>query len=161
LKPIDLNDKKAHLDLWHTLNGKIKILLASGYGESNGSDALTINEVQRILSHPQLSKYNPKGLLNRVFFFNALCLGLRGGEHFLLELASFNKKKDFGGYEIKLFRSKTNQRSLESPGVAKTFSIPPIFDIVESYDTYIAKRPVDADPQFYLHSIKEKENYSM
>ncbi|CAG8823017.1 16371_t:CDS:2, partial [Cetraspora pellucida] len=128
LKPIDLNDKKAHPDLWCTLNGKIKTLSSSGFGESNGSDALTIDEVQQILSYSQTSRLNPQGLLNRVFFFNALCLGLRGGEHFLLELFSF-KKKDSGGYEVKLYRSKTNQRSLESPGVAETFSIPPIFDI--------------------------------
>ncbi|CAG8817700.1 3225_t:CDS:2, partial [Gigaspora rosea] len=115
IKPIDLNNKKAHPDLWCTLNRKIKTLSASGYGETNGSDALTIDEVQRILSHPQTSKLNPKGLLNR---------------------------------------SKTNQRSLDSPGVAETFFIPPIFDIVESYDKYIAKRPPDSDSQFYLHSIK-------
>ncbi|CAG8746120.1 17409_t:CDS:2, partial [Dentiscutata heterogama] len=51
--------------------------------------------------------------------------------------------------------SKTNQRSLESPGVAETFSISPIFDIVESYDKYLAKCPSDTDPQFYLHPIKE------
>ncbi|CAG8735967.1 18032_t:CDS:1, partial [Racocetra fulgida] len=30
LKSIDLNDKKAHPDLWYTLNGKIKMLFASG-----------------------------------------------------------------------------------------------------------------------------------
>ncbi|CAG8488682.1 35514_t:CDS:2, partial [Racocetra persica] len=77
LKPIDLNDKKAHPDLWRTLNGKIKTLSSSGFGESNGSDALTIDKVQQILSHSQTSRLNPQGLLNRVFFFNALCLGLR------------------------------------------------------------------------------------
>ncbi|CAG8705938.1 18545_t:CDS:2, partial [Gigaspora rosea] len=67
---------------------------------------------------------------------------------------SFNKNMKSGNYEIKLFQSKTNQRSLESPGVAETFFIPPIFDIVESYDKYMAKRPPDSDSQFYLHPIK-------
>ncbi|CAG8794164.1 24599_t:CDS:1, partial [Racocetra persica] len=76
LKPINLNDKKAYSDLWHRLNRKIKMLSASEYRELNGSDALTINEVQQILSHLQISRLNPKGLLNRVFFFNALCLDL-------------------------------------------------------------------------------------
>ncbi|CAG8833899.1 33329_t:CDS:2, partial [Racocetra persica] len=131
LKLIDLNDKKAHPDLWRILNGKIKMLSASGYRESNRSDTLTIDEVQQILSHSQISKHNPKGLLNRVFFFNVLCLGLRGGEHFLLELVSF-KKKD-----------------------TETFSISPIFDIVESYNTYIAKRLPNANSQFYLYLIKK------
>ncbi|KAF0483847.1 zinc finger mym-type protein 2-like [Gigaspora margarita] len=68
IKPINLNNKKAHPDLWRTLNGKIKTLSASGYGETNGSDALTIDKVQRILLHPQTSKLNPKGLLNGIFF---------------------------------------------------------------------------------------------
>ncbi|CAG8463664.1 15791_t:CDS:2 [Racocetra fulgida] len=90
IKLIDLNNKKAYPDLWQTLNGKIKTLSASGYGETNGSDALTIDEVQRILLHPQTS-------------------------------------------------------NLESPGIAETFSIPPIFDIIESYDKYIAKCPPNAD----------------
>ncbi|CAG8630029.1 10732_t:CDS:1, partial [Dentiscutata heterogama] len=65
IKLINLNDKKTHPDLWHTLNGKIKTLSASEYRETNGSNALTINEVQRILSHHQTSKLNPKRLLNR------------------------------------------------------------------------------------------------
>ncbi|CAG8842067.1 29044_t:CDS:2, partial [Racocetra persica] len=60
-----------------TLNGKIKMLSSSGFGESNGFDALTIDEVQQILSHSQMSRLNPQGLPNRVFFFNVLCLGLR------------------------------------------------------------------------------------
>ncbi|CAG8614552.1 4878_t:CDS:2, partial [Racocetra fulgida] len=44
IKLIDLNNKKAHPDLWCILNRKIKTLSASGYGEANGSDALTIDE---------------------------------------------------------------------------------------------------------------------
>ncbi|CAG8752096.1 11274_t:CDS:1, partial [Racocetra fulgida] len=44
IKPIDLNNKKAHPDFWQTLNRKIKTLSASGYKETNGSDALTIDK---------------------------------------------------------------------------------------------------------------------
>ncbi|RIB20630.1 hypothetical protein C2G38_2178799 [Gigaspora rosea] len=94
IKLIDLNDKKAHSDFWHTLNRKIRPLSASGYEKTNESDALTINKL------------------------------------------------------------KTNQRSLESPSIAKTFSILPIFDIVESYNKYMAKRPPDFNSQFYLYPIR-------
>ncbi|CAG8817665.1 20469_t:CDS:2, partial [Dentiscutata erythropus] len=56
-------------------------------------------------------------------------------------------------YSVKSLQSAINALN-QYFNVAKTFSIPPIFDFVESYDKYLAKCPPDADLQFYLHPIK-------
>ena len=49
----------------------------------------------------------PERLLRRVFFHNAIILGLRGGEHSLIKTNDFKKHKD-GGFDMYIYHSKTN-----------------------------------------------------
>ncbi|CAG8790065.1 2860_t:CDS:1, partial [Acaulospora morrowiae] len=128
IKPIDLNDKKIFSDLWAILNGKFRELSELGYGEIKGSDALTLEEVKIILNNSTTSKESPRGLLHRIFFYNAILLDLRGGEHFTLEASNFIKQKNEEGYIVKIYKSKTNQRTADCPGQAETFNIPNLSD---------------------------------
>ncbi len=47
------------------------------------------------------------------FFHNAIILGLRGGEHSSIMTDDFKKCKD-GGFDVYIYRSKTNQRELNN-----------------------------------------------
>ncbi|PKY62172.1 hypothetical protein RhiirA4_488201, partial [Rhizophagus irregularis] len=82
-----------------------------GYGEAKGSDGLSFEEIQQILSHKLMDRSMPERLLRRVFFHNAIILGLRGGEHSLIKANNFKKRKD-GEYDVYIYRSKTNQQGL-------------------------------------------------
>ncbi len=42
------------------------------------------------------------------FSYNAIILGLRGGKHSLIKANNFKKHKD-GGFDVHIYRSKTNQ----------------------------------------------------
>jgi hypothetical protein len=77
---------------------------------------------------------------------------LRGGEHFNLQLQNFIWRKDkYGGFDVIIYKSKTNQRganNIESQG--DKLYIPEIPSIIEMYENYFTKRPTQADPHFYL-----------
>ncbi|RIB21638.1 hypothetical protein C2G38_2175998 [Gigaspora rosea] len=108
LKGINISDKQQFPTLNTLLNGKFKWLSAKGKGETKGSKSLTVDECLHILKHNCTSPDTPWGLFNRVFFFNALFFALRGGEHYFLEKDHFQKRQD-GGYDIVIYKSKSNQ----------------------------------------------------
>ncbi|CAG8730912.1 21925_t:CDS:2, partial [Cetraspora pellucida] len=128
-------------------------------GESKGSESLTVDECLHILNHNCTSPDTSWGLFNRVFFFNALFFALRGGEHYFLEKDHFQKRKD-GGYDILIYKSKTNQCGIDNPGQADRISVPNLDHINSIYDKYFIKRPVNADPHFYLQAINSKPEAS-
>ncbi|PKB94213.1 hypothetical protein RhiirA5_480069 [Rhizophagus irregularis] len=147
-KPINIMDKDQYYKLWQILNGKVKSLVSQGRGERNGADGFTEDDLLQILDHPAMSGNDPASLLYRIFFFNAIFLGLRGGEHF----QNFIRRKDkYGGFDVIIYKSKTNQRganNIESQG--DKLYIPEIPSIIEMYENYFTKRPTQADPHFYL-----------
>ncbi|CAG8694461.1 5503_t:CDS:2, partial [Gigaspora rosea] len=108
LKGINIRDKQQFPTLNTLLNGKFKWLSAKGKGETKGTESLTVDECLHILKHNCTSTDTPWGLFNRVFFFNALFFALRGGEHYFLEKDHFQKCQ-VGGYDIVIYKSKTNQ----------------------------------------------------
>ncbi|RIB10749.1 hypothetical protein C2G38_2205292 [Gigaspora rosea] len=123
LKGINIRDKQQFPTLNTLLNGKFKWLSAKGKGETKGTESLTVDECLHILKHNCTSTDTPWGLFNRVFFFNALFFALRGGEHYFLEKDHFQKCQ-VGGYDIVIYKSKTNQRGIDNPGQADQISIP-------------------------------------
>lgn len=151
-KPINIMDKDQYYKLWQILNGKVKSLVSQGHGERNGADGFTEDDLLQILDHPAMSGNDPASLLYRIFFVNAIFLGLRGGEHFNLQLQNFIRRKDkYGGFDVIIYKSKTNQRganNIESQG--DKLYIPEIPSIIEMYENYFTKRPTQADPHFYL-----------
>ena len=90
-KPVEILNPKVYFDLNATVNGKLKNLTAKGLGERAGSDGLTLQEVEQILSHHTMQCNNPEGLLRRIFFYNSILLALRGGEHHDLRIDNFVK----------------------------------------------------------------------
>ncbi|CAG8650022.1 16210_t:CDS:10, partial [Funneliformis mosseae] len=108
------------------------------------------SEVAMIFKHPQLDKSTPEGLLYHVFQkYNFLLL--RGGEHYKLLASNFKKKND-GCFTVCLYESKANQRNInQSEAQADILYISgddP--NIIQDYDDYFEKRPVDSDLQFNL-----------
>ncbi|GES91206.1 hypothetical protein GLOIN_2v1779027 [Rhizophagus clarus] len=77
LRPVDLLDQKQFPDLHLILDGKLKELAELGKSVKNGSSPLTIEECQQILQSPIITRETPSKLLKRIFFYNALFLGLR------------------------------------------------------------------------------------
>ncbi|PKY55488.1 hypothetical protein RhiirA4_474978 [Rhizophagus irregularis] len=65
-----------------------------------------------MLNSPILSTDTLTCLLKTDFFYNALFLGLRGGEHYVLKFNDFKAKIDGSGIEICIPRSKINQRGI-------------------------------------------------
>jgi hypothetical protein len=155
IKHINLYDSNIFTGFSETVNGKIKYLSDLGHGEVNGSDGLTAEEIKQILSHKLMDGSTPERLLYRVFFHNAIILGLRGGEHSYVMADDFKKRKD-GGFDVYIYRSKTNQRGLNNRGKADVLIIPNHKEIICDYETYFAKRPVLADPEFYLQETNEE-----
>jgi hypothetical protein len=68
---INLHDKYEFPDLQTILHGKMKDLQEKGFGEKEGSMALTAQQVQEILADDFLNPNTPEGLLYHVFFQNA------------------------------------------------------------------------------------------
>ncbi|CAG8730864.1 8200_t:CDS:2, partial [Gigaspora rosea] len=97
VRSVNLCDRQAFPDLWAVLDGKTKDLSEKGYGETNGSDALTFEEIRTILIHEATSRDTPN-------------------DH-------FRKRKD-GGFDVYIYKSKTNQRGLNNLGSADKISIP-------------------------------------
>jgi hypothetical protein len=92
----------------------------------------------------------PERLLRRVFFINAIYLGLRGGEHVLLNATDFVKCDD-GGYNVFIYSSKNNQRGFtENRGKADKLILSSHPDVTPFFDKYLSSRPYDAEPDFYL-----------
>ncbi|GBB95050.1 hypothetical protein RclHR1_24670001 [Rhizophagus clarus] len=108
-----------------------------------------------------MSGKDPINLLYRIFFFNAIFLGLRGGEHFNLQFQNFIRRKDkYDRFDDIIYKSKTNQHGandIESQG--DKLYIPEIPSIIEMYENYFAKCAIQADPHFYLklYNISEVE----
>jgi len=105
IKHVNIYDSNIFTTLSETANGKIKYLTDLGYGETKGFDGLSFEEIKQVLSHKFMDGSTSERLLRRVFFHNAIILGLRGGEHSLIKANNFKKHKD-GGY---IYHSKTNQ----------------------------------------------------
>ncbi|CAG8759485.1 15263_t:CDS:2, partial [Racocetra fulgida] len=131
-------------------------LSEKGYSETNGSDSLSIEEIQQILQHEATSKDTPDGLLNRVFFYNAIFIALQSDEHYTLMANHFQKRKN-GGFDVFIYKSKTNQHGLKNLGSADKISISTEnLEIIANYEKYFLKRLIDADPKFYLQPIDTK-----
>jgi hypothetical protein len=109
IKGVDIQQQSLFPNLWKVFNGKIKFLSDLGLNEPQGSDALTADEVTQILNHQKMDSSTPRRLLYRIFFYNAILLGLRGGEHSCLMIDDFKKRPD-GGFDVWIFRLKANQR---------------------------------------------------
>ncbi|CAG8653788.1 31292_t:CDS:2, partial [Racocetra persica] len=62
IRGLNLHDKYQFLDLHDILNGKIKDLQERGFGEKEGSMALTVQQVKEILSDKFLDSKIPQGL---------------------------------------------------------------------------------------------------
>ncbi|CAG8595955.1 1739_t:CDS:2, partial [Acaulospora morrowiae] len=92
------------IHLWTVLNGKFYELSKLGYNEIKDSNALTLEEIKIILNNSTTSKESPR------------------------EASNFIKQKNEEGYIIKIYKSKTNQRTADCPGQAETFNIPNLSD---------------------------------
>ncbi|RIB09729.1 hypothetical protein C2G38_2208051, partial [Gigaspora rosea] len=148
----DPKELESNLIHFFLMQRKFKWLSAKGKGETKGTESLTVDECLHILKHNCTSTDTPWGLFNRVFFFNALFFALRGGEHYFLEKDHFQKCQ-VGGYDIVIYKSKTNQRGIDNPGQADQISIPNLEHINNVYDKYFSKRSNDANLHFYLQAI--------
>lgn len=91
IKHVNIYDTNIFTNLSETVSGKIKYLSDLGYGEAKGSDGLSFEEIQQILSHKLMDGSTPERLLRRIFFHNSIILGLRGGEHSLIKANNFKK----------------------------------------------------------------------
>ncbi|RIA78930.1 hypothetical protein C1645_842043 [Glomus cerebriforme] len=126
--------------LWQVFNGKVKNLANQELRECNGSDGFTEEELLKIIDHPAMS-------------------GLRGGEHFNLKSHSFVRRKDkYKGFDIIIYKSKTNQHGANNikSQVDKLY-ISEIPSIIEMYENYFAKWPIQADSHFYLQPCNNNE----
>jgi len=157
LGPIDLYNKDVVPRFCAIADGKLKALAEMGNAETHGSDALEDYEISMILNHHLIDNSTPERLIRRLFIHNAILLGLRGGEHYSLKANWFKKRLD-GGYDVTIYRSKTNQRGLnDNKGVADTLVIPNSPQIIYDYDLYLSRRPMGADPEFYLQEFPEEQ----
>ncbi|PKY40259.1 hypothetical protein RhiirA4_453594 [Rhizophagus irregularis] len=145
---------------WKVTNGKLKFLSDLGLNDAKGANALSMDEISIILNHKTLDSTIPERLLYRIYFYNALLLGIRGKEHSVLLLEDFKKRED-GGFTVYIYRSKMNQRgAFGSRGKADKILIPYNEEIIQHYDKYISLRPKDADPEFYLQEMGEEDALS-
>lgn len=154
---INIHDKTKFPTFWEVTNGKLKFLSDMGLNDAKGADALTINEISTILNHKTLDGTTPERLLYRIYFYNAILLGIRGKEHFALLLEDFEVRED-GGFTVYIYRSKTNQRgAFGNRGKADKVIIPYDDEIIQYYNRYISLRPQNADPEFYLQDMDDDE----
>ena len=156
IKSIDLYNDTRFKGIREVVDGKIRFLSNNGKGETKGSDSLEADEITQILNHKLLDGSTPERLLRRVFFINAIYLGLRGGEHTLLNATDFVKCED-GGYNVFIYCSKNNQRGFtENQGKADKLILTNHPDITPFIDRYLSLRPYGAEPDFYLQEIEEQ-----
>ena len=122
IRGINLHDKYEFPDLQTVLHGKMKDLQEKGFGEKEGSIALTVQQVQEILADDFLNSNTPEGLLYRVFFQNATLFACRGGEHYNLQVDQFKFLPD-GGLLFRRYHSKNNQHGIQG-GSAQDIYLP-------------------------------------
>ncbi|CAB4397322.1 unnamed protein product [Rhizophagus irregularis] len=103
---INNHDQATFPTFWEVTNGKLKFLSDLGLNDAKGADALSMDEISIILNHKTLDSTTPERLLYRIYFYNALLLGIRGKEHSVLLL----EKKGRWRFQVYIYRSKTNQR---------------------------------------------------
>jgi len=155
IKAIDLYNDSRFRVIKQVVDGKIRFLSNNGKGETKGSDSLEADEITQILNHRLLDGSTPERLLRRVFFINAIYLGLRGGEHALLNATDFVKCDD-GGYNVFIYCSKNNQRGFtENRGKADKLILSNHPDVTPFLDQYLSSRPYGAEPDFYLQEVDE------
>ncbi|CAG8763873.1 8061_t:CDS:2, partial [Racocetra persica] len=81
-----------------------------------------------------ISRDTPEGLLYQVF-----------------------KKRKEEGFNVYIYKSKTNQHGLDNLGTADKISIPANNSIIiENYEKYFLKKPVNTNSEFYLHLLGTK-----
>ncbi|PKC56222.1 hypothetical protein RhiirA1_474305 [Rhizophagus irregularis] len=157
---INIHDQATFPAFWEVTNGKLKFFSDLGLNDAKGADALSMDEISIILNHKTLDSTTSERLLYRIYFYNALLLGIWGKEHSVLLLEDFKKRED-GGFTVYIYRSKTNQRgAFGSRGKADKILIPYNEEIIQHYDKYISLRPKDADPEFYLQEMGEEDALS-
>ncbi|CAG8664263.1 18038_t:CDS:2, partial [Cetraspora pellucida] len=93
-KPVDILNSKVYFDLNQVINKKLKTLSVIRLGKKNRADGLMLNEVDQILEHSIMQRNTPEGLLQQVFFYNAILLALHRGEHYSFQINSFVKQFD-------------------------------------------------------------------
>jgi hypothetical protein len=153
LKPVDLLDRYKFPQLHKLLEGKVRYLSEKGLGETKGSKGLNLEEIRKILNHSSTFIGHPWGLLKRVFFCNAIFLGLRGGKHYTLKASDFIKQN--GNFEVVIYKSKTNQRGLNSFSNCEKICLPQNEEIIQLYEFYLSKRPLESSANFYLQPLED------
>ena len=154
---LNIHDRSIFPTFWEVINGKLKFLSDLELNDAKGADALTMNEISTILNHKLLDGSTPERLLYRIYFYNAILLGIRGKEHCSLLLEDFKVRED-GGFTVYIYRSKTNQRGASgNRGKADKIIIPYNDEIMEYYNRYISLRPKNANPEFYLQEMEDDE----
>ncbi len=148
IRGINLHDKYEFPDLWTVLHGKMKYLQEKGFGEKEGSMALTAQQVQEILADEFLNPNTPEGLLYCVFFRIATNFACRGGEHYGLCVNQFQSLHD-GSLIFHRYRSKNNQHGIEG-GFAQNIHLLSKSEAITDINKYISKCPVGASENFYL-----------
>ncbi|CAB4432980.1 unnamed protein product [Rhizophagus irregularis] len=99
IKGVDVQQESFFPNLWKVFNRKIKYLSDFGLNEPKGSDALIVDEIIQILNHQKMDSSTPRRLLYRIFFYNAILLGLCSDEHSSLMVDDFKKRPD-GGFDV-------------------------------------------------------------
>ncbi|RIA92152.1 hypothetical protein C1645_821038 [Glomus cerebriforme] len=91
----------------------------------------------------------------KIKYLTDLKYGLYGEEHFYLMAEDFKKRED-GGYDVFIYRSKTNQRieigNCEKADKLILLNNP---DIIEVYEKDLSYCPQLAQPNFYLQECDE------
>ncbi|CAI2185035.1 13895_t:CDS:2, partial [Funneliformis geosporum] len=104
-----------------------------------GSDGLTEEELFKIVDHSTMSGEILTSLSYRFY-------------------THIRRKGKYKGFDV-IHKSKTNQHDTNNiESQADKLYIPEIPGSIEMYETYFAKRPIQADPYFYLqpYNINEK-----
>ncbi|CAG8555067.1 6713_t:CDS:2 [Funneliformis mosseae] len=158
ISEINIHDQATFSILWEVLNGKLKFLSDLGFSDAKGADVLSIDEILTIFNHKILDSTTPERLLYQIYFYNALLLGIRGKKHFALLLEDFKKRED-GGFTVYIYHSKTNQRgAFRNRGKADKILIPYNEEFIQYYNKYILLHPKNADPEFYLQEMEDKDD---
>ncbi|PKY43069.1 hypothetical protein RhiirA4_456997 [Rhizophagus irregularis] len=94
IKNVDLYNNSRFKAIKEVVNRKIRYLSKNRKGETKGADSLKANKITQILNYRLLDGITSERLLRRVFFINAIYLGLRRGEYVLLNRTNFVKCND-------------------------------------------------------------------
>jgi hypothetical protein len=155
-KGLNLLNREQFPDLYLIIDGKLKSLQDAGKGEIKKSDGLEYEEIQAMFASPVLSRETPQGLLKRIFLYNSILLGLRVGEHYKLKFHDFLPRHNNNGFDVLIYRSKTNQRGVGG-GSSEKLRIPYNLSIQADYELYFSKRPAKARDNFYLQEYIDQD----